>query len=69
MKSLIEPITDQKPVYILKNGTIHRNLKNCYRETPHKKDFILKPMLILTYEEYLCLAQLPALLEKKLKEL
>ena len=49
MIEAIEQTLDQPPVYVLRDGTTHRRLNECYENaTIHT----LRPMLILTFEEY-----------------
>ena len=42
--------TDRRPVYITENGNTHRQLSECYIQGT--QDHALKPLLILTIEEY-----------------
>jgi len=65
MKESCEQILDHPPVYVTTDNIPHRHLAECYENaTLHT----LRPMLILTYEEYQILKG-TALLNQKLKEL
>jgi hypothetical protein len=45
----LNTITDHKPIYITSDGKVHRTLTECYDLI---RPFEVKPLLVLTYEEY-----------------
>jgi hypothetical protein len=60
-----EQIIDHPPIYITADGKKHRYLSECYE---NNRIHTLKPILILTYQEYQIL-QGTQLLNEKIKEL